>query len=207
MQQRLTLPATPIVSKRKLNTSTFAWAKAYKKKRSRSSCPSHEGSVTQFSNASVEWLRQRAHSRFNTSKSPLMSGKRPAEFLRRPQTPHHRLREYGRVNHSALTYESVSPQAITRHRFPHSEGAIQSRPQQYRMQAMRISATIWFRIERKQGLDRDRMNYVLKGRKDISTCEVPHLLSVSSSRHASKKRSHSHHIPTHPSFLLPPSPQ
>ena len=164
MQQRLTLPATPIVSKRKLNTSTFAWAKAYKKKkRSRSSCPSHEASVTQFGNAGVEWLRQRAHSQFNTSKSPLMSGKRPAEFLRRPQSPHHRRREYARVNNSALTYESVSPQAITRHRFPNSKGTVQSRPRQYRMQAMRMSptspmsqssATNWFRIERKQGLDR-----------------------------------------------------
>lgn len=144
-----------------------------------------------------------------------MSGKRPAEFLRRPQSPHHRRREYGRVKNSALTYESVSTQAITRHRIPHSEGAVQSRPRQYRMQAMRMSptspmsqscATNWFRLERKQGLDRDRIDNVLKGRKDIPTCEVPHLLSYSSSRHASKKRSHSHPIPTHPSFLLPPSP-
>lgn len=114
--------------------------------------------MTQFSNAGVEWLRQRTHSQFNTPKSPLISGKRPAEFLRRPQSPHHRRREYGRVHNSALTYESVSPQAIIAHRFPHSERAVQSRPRQYRMRAMRMpptspmsqsSATNWFRIERK----------------------------------------------------------
>ena len=59
-------------------------------------------------------------------------------------------------------------------------------PRQYRMQAMHISptppmgqstATNWFRIERKQGPNRERIDSALKGRKDILTREVPHLPS------------------------------